>query len=282
MQNNTPFDFLAVDIGNTRTKLGWFIQDVFQTVTAFPTTNDYADYQCQWEAALSSDIRQHLNGMVVASVVPQAQSFLQHLLQDMPFPILWLDRRNMDWLLPELGVDITTYADGELGMDRIANITAGHFLFPHKQVLVCSFGTTSTFDLVDSQGRYHGGAIAPGALKFQELVDSSQAAQLFQVDVFQTPEITPGCSTSVSLQNGLYFGYQGVVLNVIQNLLSAAGWPAEQVVMLLTGGNALSVQPMLDALQHRLVIDQSLTLQGLQILYRLHRQAQGYPSSNAR
>jgi type III pantothenate kinase len=57
-----------------------------------------------------------------------------------------------------------------LGNDRLAAAVAGFSLYPRHHVLVINAGTAVTYDLVTSDGSYHGGSISPGMnLRFRAL-----------------------------------------------------------------------------------------------------------------
>ena len=265
----SPSKVLAMDIGNSYTKIACFVDGVLEATEGFPTDqNDLMLYREELQEAFSG-LDLTLSGLVVSDVVPAIRPQLEALLHSVcpTERLLWLDRTRMD-PLDLSGVTLTHYAPNQLGTDRIANLVAAHRAYPGQRCLVCDIGTTTTLDLLDESGNFLGGAICPGPKKFQALVDSNHAAQLYQVDVFESPKITPGPSTSDSLANGLYYGYKGAMLEIIGNLMQSVGWPLSITTFIFTGGFAAPVRAMLQREIPQAHIDPSLTLNGLYILWQ--------------
>ncbi len=261
---------LAIDIGNSSTKVGCFVDGNLEGTEVFPTDRDNSSPLGE-ELTDSLIALEGLEGIVVSSVVPSAQQALSALLANTGLAdrLFWVQRETIRQV--NLGtVDISRYGAGELGTDRIADIVSAVTHYPDQNVLVCDFGTTSTFDLVDSKGVYLGGAISPGPRKFQSLMDSAHAAQLFEVDVFRKPGETPGLSTRTSLENGLYYGYKGIILEVVGNLLQDAHWPFSLTTVVMTGGFAHPIRDMLTLEFPAVHIDSGLTLKGLYALWTLN------------
>lgn len=267
---NPAEKILAIDVGNSDTKIGCFINGQLEAQEHFSTEKDDAAIASDDALGLlpSAGAAQHLDGVIISSVVPAANPLLEKLLQGNR--VFWVKRETLQQLALG-GIDLSRYAPNELGTDRIANIVAAYTDFPEKNVLVCDFGTTTTFDLVDASGAYLGGAICPGPRKFQSLVDTHHAAQLFEVDLFQKPRSTPGKSTQDSLANGLYYGYKGAVLEIIGNLLQEAQWPLSQTTFLFTGGYARQIRDMLMTEIPTVHIDSGATLKGLYRLWTLNQ-----------
>jgi type III pantothenate kinase len=266
---------LVVDIGNSLTKIGYFKDGNLEGSESFPTERaENALLQDELRETLGqlASVQSALGGIVVSSVVPSATQLFRQVLTA-AFPqsaVLWFDWEHQE-RFSYGAVDFSRYDGGHLGVDRMANVLAAHALYPNQKVIVCDFGTTSTFDLVDADGLFLGGAICPGARTFQSLVDPAHAAQLFEVDVFQPPRRTPGRSTEDSLANGLYYGYKGAVLEIVGNLLQSAQWPLSQTTLVFTGGDAYDVRQMLTTEIPQVHIDAGLTLKGLFTLWTFNR-----------
>ena len=74
------------------------------------------------------------------------------------------------------------------------------------------FGTATTFDVVDYDGAYVGGVIAPGVnLSLQALHEA--AAALPHVDISR-PQMVVGTNTVACMQSGIFWGYVGVIREV--------------------------------------------------------------------
>ncbi len=261
----------AIDIGNSFTKVGYFQSEARLALDVFPTDKaDFCVTLTEMENYLLKTEHRQADGLVISSVVPMARTWegeFQRIFGNVP--ILWLDRGTMHTL--NLGpVDLSRYAPRELGTDRVADIVGGHMAFPGRNTLICDLGTTSTFDLVDRAGVYLGGAICPGPRKFQALVDTTQAAQLYQVDVFHAPSGTPGLSTQACLENGLYYGYRGVILEMIDMLLKSVSWRVAETCFIFTGGCALHAAAMVADRIPQVQVNTELTVNGLQHIWALN------------
>ncbi len=263
---------LAIDIGNSFTKVGLFIEGQLEETECIPT--DKADLQILQEdlqEALTPLNDLELSGIVIASVVPSVREMFETLLASVSpkVPILWAN--DVPKRSSTIGqVNLSDYDLTTLGADRVANLLGGFYTFQGQRLLICDFGTTTTFDLLESDGRFLGGAICPGPRKFQTLVGSHHAAQLFEVDIFKHPEQTPGLNTQSCLENGLFFGYKGIILEVVGNLLQSASWPLSSVTFLFTGGYGLAIRPMVEHEILNVHVDNGLTLKGLYQIWRLN------------
>jgi type III pantothenate kinase len=253
----------VIDIGNTRTKIGCFWQGRLIDTEIIPT-DDATDILTP--DLLGQVSHSLLEGVAISSVVPAIRPGLTHCLEQVfqPDQIVWLEQSSGSPSVSLGGVDLSAYVSADtLGADRIANLLGAYQAFPQQNVLVCDFGTTTTMDLLDQEGCFLGGAICPGTRLFQSLVGPNHAAQLPQVDLFTPPSETPGLSTSSSIANGLYYGYKGIVLEIVGNLLKCAQWPFSQTHLVFTGGDAASVREMMQLEMPKVFIDPHLTLNGL-------------------
>jgi type III pantothenate kinase len=149
-----------------------------------------------------------------------------------------------------------------VGADRALNAIAAHSKYP-GDLIVIDFGTATTFDLVDSDGAYKGGIIAPGInLSLDALVNA--AAKLPRVAI-EAPDDTSvvGRTTESQMIIGIYWGYVAMLEGLTERMKRELGRPAKVVA---TGGLA----ELFD--KHTKVFDAiepDLTIQGLSLLYDL-------------
>lgn len=170
----------------------------------------------------------------VASVVPQASEYLHQLLTLVGCRVVLVTLSKIHQKAQGV-VDLSLY-ESTLGVDRALNVLGARLLDRQSAWWVCDFGTTVTFDAVDTQGVFQGGAIAPGIRLFGESLASDRAAQLYAKSVLEPPERTPGICTHDAIASGLYWGYSGMISGVLQTL-----GPNKDVQLLLTGGDAPGV-----------------------------------------
>ena len=147
-----------------------------------------------------------------------------------------------------------------VGADRALNAIAAHA--KHEgDLIVIDFGTATTFDVVDSDGAYKGGIIAPGInLSLDALV--SAAAKLPRIAI-EAPADTSviGRTTDSQMIIGIYWGYVAMIEGLAVRMKAEIGRPLKVVA---TGGLATLFDKHTDAFD---AIEPDLTIQGLSLLY---------------
>lgn len=252
---------LAVDVGNTHTVLGLFrgarrLAD-WRVATRPTTTAD------EYGVLLRALFREggfggtDIDGIIVSSVVPDLNRVLTEAGRKL------FDREPL-FVGPGVKTGMPVLYDNphEVGADRIVNAVAAIDRWGPPLVIL-DFGTATTFDVVDAEGRYLGGVIAPGLGVSAEAL-FSKAARLHRVDV-KRPQRVIGRTTEESIQSGLFHGYASLVAGVVERIRAELGG-APRVVA--TGGLARvfeSELPMLDA------VDPGLTLDGLRLIWDKNR-----------
>ncbi len=151
------FPLVAVDVGNTRIKLGVFEQPLARPL---PHPKGTLSVAHQWNAA---DLDAFLTlppsdyTWAVASVNRPAS---HHLVK-------WLRERQVSDVWQMEHTDLPVVAEvarpDHVGMDRLANVVAVNQLRAADQpAIVIDMGTALTVDLVSRAGAFVGGAILPG------------------------------------------------------------------------------------------------------------------------
>ena len=149
----------------------------------------------------------------------------------------------------------------EVGADRIVNSIAAYKLYP-KELIVVDFGTATTFDVIDKDGDYLGGVIAPGISISAEALFRS-ASKLSRVEIVRPPKVI-GSNTVHSMQSGLVYGYAGLVDSIVRRISEEH---AAKPAVIATGGLATVIGPESETVEH---IEPDLTLLGLRLLYELN------------
>ncbi|MFY8196300.1 MAG: type III pantothenate kinase, partial [Novosphingobium sp.] len=148
-----------------------------------------------------------------------------------------------------------------LGADRAVNTVAAHAKYS-GDLIVVDFGTATTFDVVDFNGAYKGGIIAPGInLSLDALVTA--AAKLPRIAIAPprgNDRSVIGRNTEDQMQIGVFWGYVAMMEGLIARLRSEIGRPAKVVA---TGGLAVLFDEHTEIFDH---VDTDLTLDGLAIL----------------
>lgn len=198
--------------------------------------------------------RQEIDGSIIASVVPEAN-----------FNLVTLCRRYFasNPLVVgapdvELGVQALVDRPEEVGADRLVNTVAAHDRY-QSPLIVVDFGTATTFDVVDGDGNYRGGVIAPGInLSLHAL--HLAAAKLPSVPIRRTDRVI-GTSTVACMQSGIFWGYIGLVEGVVARIKREFGAPMRVIA---TGGLAPLFDGATNAIERT---DPHLTLWGLRLIY---------------
>lgn len=150
----------------------------------------------------------------------------------------------------------------EVGADRIADVVAARALVGAPVVAV-DLGTTTNVEVVDAEGTFLGGVIAPG-LRLGAAALSQAAARLPMVEV-RAPRHAIGQTTREAMQAGLVLGEVARLDGLLDAVLAELGADAP---VLLTGDDARALAGLLS---HEVRVVGDLTLRGLLLLWQLNR-----------
>jgi type III pantothenate kinase len=162
------------------------------------------------------------------------------------------------------GVRILLDNPHEVGADRVVNAAAVCHLYGSPAIVI-DFGTATTFDVIDAENNYLGGAITPGiGLAHDALV--ARTAKLPKVDLAPPPSPI-GRNTVHAMQSGLFWGYVGMLEGVVARLQEDMGEePPARVIA--TGGLSVLFSQHTDCIEE---IAPYLTLDGLRIIYGMNQ-----------
>ena len=142
----------------------------------------------------------------------------------------------------------------QVGSDRIAN-TVGVFKKYKTNCIVVDFGTATTFDVVTKTGIYNGGIIAPGInLSIKSLSKSADQIPLFLV---KKQKKIVGKNTIEALRSGFYWGYLGLVNNIILKIEQET---KKKYKIVFTGGYADLFKP---SITRSFAVDRNITIKGI-------------------
>lgn len=250
---------LVIDVGNTNIVLGLLegeeVAQTFRISTVSRTTDELGLLLLQLLAHRGIEASA-LKGAIVSSVVPSVIYTIEKACRR----YLHLDAMVVGRKL-KTGMRVRTDNPREVGSDRIVNSVAA-FRRWGGPIIVVDFGTATTFDCVNAEGDYLGGAIAPG-FKISEEALFSRTAQLPRVEV-RRPPAAIGKNTVHAMQSGLYFGYVGLVDALARRCREELGGVAKIVA---TGGMAGLVSDDSTEIEE---VDPHLTLRGLAWIHDLN------------
>lgn len=254
---NTVF---AVYRGEEETPLGSWRTSTVSTRTA----DEYAVWLTQLMALDGLDTK-GIDAVIMATVVPASLFSLRTLCRK-HFKI---DPMVIGEPGVELGIPVRIDRPEEVGADRVVNAVAAHQLYGGPLIIV-DFGTATTFDVVDEDGGYAGGIIAPGInLSLDALYMA--AAQLPKIAI-QPPEKHPsganepirviGKNTRSAMHSGIFWGYVAMIEGLVARIRAEYGRPMRVIG---TGGLSALFAEWTPTLE---IVDDDLTLAGLRMIHK--------------
>ena len=208
---------LAIDIGNTRIKVAVFEGNSIVQQMAFD--------ESEWLKKISELLNTHVITDIIASTVGRKVrkdfdelnttariSFIDH---NFSFPF------TNNYETPET-----------LGIDRMILASGSVLRFPNTARLIIDAGTCITYDFIDENDIYYGGAISPGiAMRYQSL--NNYTARLPLLDLNNPANIT-GNSTKESIHSGVVNG----VGFEIDGFIDSYRLIHQNIIIILTGGDS--------------------------------------------
>ncbi len=262
---------LTIDCGNTNTGFAMFEgEDCVGSWRTSTNTSRTADEYAVWLTqllALSGLSLKDIDDVIIANVVPETAFNLKTLCRrHFGLTPMVVGTGNVD-----LGIDIRIDNPREVGADRVVNAIGAAARYDGA-LIVIDFGTATTFDVVESDGGYAGGVIAPGInLSLEALYRA--AAQLPRI-VIEQPESSRnsdeptriiGKNTREAMRAGIFWGYVGLINGIVSQIKTEYGAP---MTVVATGGLAPIFLSSTDAIQH---VDPDITLRGLVLIHQRNK-----------
>lgn len=248
---------LAVDVGNTQTVIGVYAGDDLVSMWRLATDRSCTSDELRvslitlFQSAGLSFARLHRSAL--SSVVPQ--------LTD-----AWCDAvrecSNVEMLVCNAqtaeGLFCAHYPNtSEIGADRIADSVAMKALYGCPSIVV-DFGTATNIEVIDADGYFVGGIIAPG-LQTSAQTLFTRGAQLPAV-ALEAPCHVIGKNTVEAMQSGIVLGEVDRVDGLIDRVVEEIGYEAPVVA---TGGLAHLVAKHSKRISK---VNPELTLEGLRLI----------------
>ncbi len=244
----------AIDIGNTQTVVG--IHDGSSWRAHWRFESDVMRTQDEWAAQLKplvdlTQLQFHADEVIIASVVPPATENWKRLSRQ------WLGAEANELKNgAQVGMEVDYDPAEAVGADRIAN-ALGALETNKPPLIVVDFGTATTLDAVDAQGRYVGGAIMTGIeVSMRALFQNTAKLPVIELDV---PKEAIGKTTVHALQSGIVRGYVGAVEALITQMSTELG---STKAVIATGGLGRKFAELCPSIT---AYDEWITLEGLRI-----------------
>ena len=233
---------LIIDVGNTKAKLAVFEENkiVFKKTCAtdeiLEEVNELIDNYCLDKGILSS-VGQ-LNEITINSISNSINLLVLDSSTKIPF--------NNKYKTPET-----------LGVDRIALVSACVKNYPNKNCLVMDAGTCITYDFINIDNNYLGGAISPGInMRYKSL--HTFTANLPLLKKKEVKKVT-GNTSKRSIHSGVIKG----TLFEIEGVINQYQEKYEDLTVILTGGDAKFLSKQL---KNSIFANSNFLLEGLNFI----------------
>lgn len=247
---------LTADIGNTSITLGLFDEEAL--VEEYRLASDKDLSLEEYEVLLKTLFKDFkIDGCIIGSVVEELNTKFKKAVDN----IFKIDSILLSTKI-NTGVKISLKKPEEAGADRIANM-AGAYVLYKRPAIVIDFGTATSFDIINAEGEFIGGVIAPG-INLQLKALNKFTSKLPKVDI--APSLTAiGNNTTDAILSGVIRGIACMVDGLVEQCEKELGTKA---TIIATGGySGLIATYMKRPFDF---INPTLTLEGLRHLYLIN------------
>lgn len=163
---------------------------------------------------------------VISCVVSEDEQVLEWIADRLTDNFIMVDKENC-------GLDISLYSAETLGADRMADTVAAIEKYSGKlPIVVFDLGTATTCNVIDENGRFLGGIIAPGLMTGAEsLLKNASRLKTYTVD---KPDDIIGNSSQSCINSGIVYGHALMVDGIIKKINEELG---KKCTVVITGGN---------------------------------------------
>ncbi|WP_269223985.1 MULTISPECIES: type III pantothenate kinase [Flavobacterium] len=208
---------LTIDVGNTRIKAAVF--EDYKALESFVFSNN----EILKKITFILEKYKAITHLVVASVGKMGKEMFLDFEKEL---IVWFVTHE----------DVFPFANNyatpkTLGIDRMVLAAGATLQFQGKNRLIIDAGTCITYDFVDQNDVYHGGAISPGLrLRYESLHNFTEKLPLL---TFVEPKDMIGNSTAESIHSGVVNG----LVYEINGFVDEYSARYSNFIIILTGGD---------------------------------------------
>ncbi len=229
---------LAVDIGNTSITCGIFKNQNIIKNLHFKTIE---------ELIAETNVSQ-FKKIIISSVVPQLTKDIQKQINEIfTGDLIFINHQNYS-------LKLNVPNPQSIGNDRLCNIFATVSIYKTPSIII-DFGTATTYDVINKNNEFIGGAIGSGVETSANYL-INKAALLSKTDL-QFPKNAIGINTKENIQSGIMFGAIDQVEGMVKRIQNER---ADNYQIIITGGLSKRLSPNL-SIEHTL--DMDLTLKGI-------------------
>lgn len=230
---------LAVDIGNTRLKIGLFEHDRLIKRLELDKTQP----------------SQELDPLITSNTI---ENVLVAATGESKKIVTWLQEKGLSVTLFDhktpLPFKNLYKTPRTLGIDRLALVSASAKAYPNQNVLVIDAGTCVTYDFLNSKNEYKGGSISPGlTMRYKAL--NTFTARLPYLEPKADIEVI-GNDTQTAIHSGVVHGMS----LEIDGLIDWYKGKYNDLTVILTGGDGLFLSK---TLKNGIFANSNFLLEGL-------------------
>lgn len=204
---------LAIDVGNTKTKIGLFKEDRLESTKTFDSFSDLNQFL----------VEINVNESIISSVNTSYDKIIKEL-PSLQRPILFNNETSLPF--------INQYKSTTIGLDRLGAVAGAQILYPTHNILVIDLGTCITYEFLEQGKTYHGGAISPGMnMRFKSMHNFTARLPLVEAE---TMDDWISNSTEGAMLSGVVHGIQAEIDAYIQEVESKFA----PLTVIITGGDA--------------------------------------------
>ncbi len=254
---------ITVDIGNSNIVVGIWDGPVLEYTGRLQTRRDYEEKELRSAIFSLLDSDATYEGAILSSVVPEITQKTLDILG------IIVGKKPL-FMSPDLRceIDISKYASGAIGMDRIVDLSAATAMYG-APVMVCDLGTCTTITVAGkpdseteksdgSKARIIGGMICPG-IQLSLDAQAQRASQLPQLKACEVEKLL-GTDTASNMMSGAVAGC-GLMISELADRLFENG-----MKVVITGGLGKFAMPWINC-RAKVYYEPDLLLRGLYEIY---------------
>ena len=254
---------LTIDIGNSNIVLGGVEGDdiIFEARLRTDPTKTSDEYCIDLKMILEvyGVKADEIEGSIIGSVVPQVLNSVQTAIKKLTGKAALVVGPGL-----KTGLNIRIENPSQTGADLVVGAVAA--LREHKPpMIIVDMGTATTIMVLDKDGAFIGGAIAPGVkISLDALTERTALLPGLQLD---QPKRAIGRNTIDCMRSGIMMGAACMLDGMVERMEEELG---AKTTVVATGGIARFVTPMCKT---PMIYDKDLLVKGLAILYRENRRS---------
>ena len=239
--------YIIGDIGNTEVKICLFSINKKLIKKINLKTNLINSQYLKKNLSIFVKKNNNIEKIIFSSVVPKVYNLINfYFTKNLKIRCKEIKKLNLNKLI-KIHVNRK-----QIGSDRLCNAISVND--NKNNYIIVDFGTATTFDVV-KKNKYLGGIIAPGiSLSLNNLI--SKASLIPSLKLKKVNKIL-GKNTISAVRSGFYWGYIGLVQNIIDNISKQTN---RKYKIIMTGGFS---HLFIKSVKQRAIIDKDITIKGL-------------------